>query len=804
VSQDRELEYDDALIRRLARLVVWTRCVLFWERLWPRLWHSLILWGLFSTAVLFDLFRLLPGLLHMVVLTVFALSAAVLLYLALRDLRWPGRREALFRLERENGLSGYPLTALLDRPAADKLSTQAEQIWLVHQDRMIQAMKQIKRPWPRSDLYKKDPYSLRAVLILLLVIGAIEARFDYAERLNHALIPRPAQALQTDWVMQLWITPPAHTGQGNGYARLQASDSGGGDEPLTFIQHSKLLLRLEDYRADRSVALLSGAFEQPFQDLGQGIYSLETTFDQGASLTVTSGEDVLFSRTVQLIADQAPQIELTGRTQVGQRGHFRIAYKAQDDFGLSELRLNIDKKQSNPALAVVISKKRHGRTAQGVFSDNLAAHPWAGEKVVMRPLVTDNFGQTAYGRAREVTLPERRFNHSLARRLVAIRKSLYRETPEDRIYSRLELERILAQPDRFDGDLHVYLALKVATQRLYHYVHNDQEIDTVRDILWETAVHLDEGTAGTARNILEEMTRRMQDLLSDSADRNAMENLFEQMRQSLDQYLQKMMQAGGQMQDLEEAVAQTDAEFLGRDQLMEMLERARELMRQGETDAAKAMIEQFQSVLSRLAMQPQPDPAQAAVAKQIMQALRKLEQEQQNLLDRTFKRTRTQEEPSLSSTQEAIREAEDQKGLSERLQAQLKRLHDMEIRASQDLKDALQNMRQAERSLQRGLDENAVQAETRALEHLRRGLQDAAQSLARKMGMQPLPPNLPGRDPLGRGKSGPIQTPDGQVLPTDRQMHRSREILQELYRRAGQKGRALQELEYIERLLDRF
>lgn len=804
MSQDTELEYDEALIRRLARLVVWTRCVLFWERLWPRLWHSLILWGLFSAAVLFDLFRFLPGLLHMVVLTVFALSAAVLLYLGLCGLRWPGRREALFRLERESGLNGYPLTALLDRPAADKLSPQAEQVWLVHQDRMIQAMKRVKRPWPRSELYKKDPYSLRAVLILLLVIGAIEARFDYLERLNHALIPRPAQALQTDWVMQLWVTPPAHTGQGNGYARIQADDTGAQEEPLSFIQHSKLLLRLEDYRANQPLSLFSGAFEQPFQDLGQGIYSLETTFDQGTSLTVKSAETVLFSRPVQLIADAPPEIELTGRTQVGERGHFRIGYKARDDFGLSELRLKIDKRESNPALDVVISKKRHGRLVEGVFSDNLASHPWAGEKVVMRPSVTDNFGQTAYGRAREVTLPQRRFNHPLALRLVAIRKNLYRETPEDRIYSRLELERILAEPTRFEGDLHVYLALRVAAQRLYHYVHNDQEINTVRDILWETAVHLDEGTAGTARNILEDMSRRMQDMLSDSSDRNAMENLFEQMRQSLDQYLQKMMQAGGQMQNLEEAVAETDAEFLGRDQLMEMLERARDLMRQGEMEAAKAMIEQFQSVLSRLAMQPQPDPEQAAAAKKIMDGLRKLEQDQQNLLDRTFKRTRTQEEPSLSSTQEAIREAEDQKGLSDRLQAELKHLQDMQIRASQDLKDALSNMQQAERSLQRGLDENAVQAQTRALEHLRRGLQEAAQSLARKMGMQPLPPNMPGRDPLGRGKSGPIQTPDGQALPTDRQMHRAREILQELYRRAGQKGRALQELEYIERLLDRF
>jgi hypothetical protein len=73
------------------------------------------------------------------------------------------------------------------------------------------------------------------------------------------------------------------------------------------------------------------------------------------------------------------------------------------------------------------------------------------------------------------------------------------------------------------------------------------------------------------------------------------------------------------------------------------------------------------------------------------------------------------------------------------------------------------------------------------------------------MGMQSLPRQLPGYDPLGRrSNKGPIADETGRTVPEEVEMKRSREILKELYRRAGQKGRTEQELKYIDRLLERF
>jgi hypothetical protein len=56
-------------------------------------------------------------------------------------------------------------------------------------------------------------------------------------------------------------------------------------------------------------------------------------------------------------------------------------------------------------------------------------------------------------------------------------------------------------------------------------------------------------------------------------------------------------------------------------------------------------------------------------------------------------------------------------------------------------------------------------------------------------------------DPLGRGQNGPgnmIKLPDANDLA------RARDILQELRRRAGQRSRPQQELDYLDRLLKEF
>ncbi|MEH6360911.1 MAG: DUF4175 family protein, partial [Amylibacter sp.] len=64
----------------------------------------------------------------------------------------------------------------------------------------------------------------------------------------------------------------------------------------------------------------------------------------------------------------------------------------------------------------------------------------------------------------------------------------------------------------------------------------------------------------------------------------------------------------------------------------------------------------------------------------------------------------------------------------------------------------------------------------------------------------------PDADPLGRStaRSRSSAGSNGKFLQLDEQLRRSKEILEEIRRRSGERNRPQLELDYLDRLLDRF
>jgi uncharacterized protein (TIGR02302 family) len=121
-------------------------------------------------------------------------------------------------------------------------------------------------------------------------------------------------------------------------------------------------------------------------------------------------------------------------------------------------------------------------------------------------------------------------------------------------------------------------------------------------------------------------------------------------------------------------------------------------------------------------------------------------------------------------------------------------------------------MGDAEGELGEGNADSAVESQGRALEALRRGAQNLAQSMQQQGMMGPGPNGQPGRlgpgraqqetDPLGRPLRGRDYGDDTTVkVPGEIDVQRARRILEELRRRFGENFRPQLELEYIERLL---
>ena len=159
----------------------------------------------------------------------------------------------------------------------------------------------------------------------------------------------------------------------------------------------------------------------------------------------------------------------------------------------------------------------------------------------------------------------------------------------------------------------------------------------------------------------------------------------------------------------------------------------------------------------------------------------------------------------MAARQEALR-----RGLGELM----RRLGEGQGQIPGALGRAERSMLEARRSLQQGRPGTAVGPQTNALEEMRVGAQAMIEQMMQQMGAQGERRDGRGRfgplnqDPLGRAFSG--EERDGGItggdvdIPDKAALERARELLGELYRRAGQATRPKLELDYIDRLLRRF
>jgi hypothetical protein len=250
---------------------------------------------------------------------------------------------------------------------------------------------------------------------------------------------------------------------------------------------------------------------------------------------------------------------------------------------------------------------------------------------------------------------------------------------------------------------------------------------------------------------------------------------------------------------------------LDRDQLQRMLDRAREMARGGARDAARQMLSQLQEMLENLRAMPyaQNDPG-AQQGQQLMRDLNDLAQQQQNLLDQTYRESQ-QLAPGQNSPS-AGRFAQDQGDLRDQLDKLNKQFGALMGQIPQQLGEAGQDMGEAEKQLRAGVPGNAIDPQTQALEAMRQGEQAMMEALGKRFGRGSGPRNGPDQDqfgqstdPLGRTLPGAGQIDTGDVkIPDKSDMQRAREILDELRRRAGESQRPRYELDYLDRLLKRF
>jgi uncharacterized protein (TIGR02302 family) len=823
---------------RLALRLRLAGAALAWERLWPALWPATGIVGIFLALALLDLLPRLPGLAHLGLLVLLGVLLVLALGAGLRRFRLPGRDAGRRRIEQASGLSHRPLTAIEDRLSVGVEDAATAALWQVHRQRMAAQARRLAVGWPAAGLVRRDPMALRALLVLVLLVAVIDAGRDWPQRLWRALTPSftlsgPAATVALD----IWLTPPEYTG-----LPPQFLPAGGADRPVAVPTGSSVLAQVHGGRGLPRLKVDDAA--TAFAQIDDSNYKGSATLTAGQRLAVEQDGRTLGTWPITIVPDLAPKIEFVKPPQRTQRGTLRFEYRATDDYGVESVKAIITRANdpSGDWLALDLALPgQHLKEAHDTTYHDLTAHPWAGLPVDIRLEAADALGQTGSSDTLRITLPERVFHHPVARAIIEQRKQLTLDPSQRDIVSET-LSDLSARPRLYNDDKVVFLALRMAQARLV-IDQSASSIPSVQQLLWETAVRIEDGRTSLVQRDLRDAMKALQDALARNAPDAEVEQLMRELQQAIDRYLQALAQNMQQQEGNQDQQPLDPSRMLNAQDLQNMLNRARELARTGSRDAARDMLSQLQEMLENLRM-ARPGEMRGGQG-QAMRQMQEMMQRQQQLLDKSFRQSRQAQQRGQNGQnsqggqnpqngqngqngqarmggQSEGDMAGEQESLRRQLGEMMRQLGEQTGDIPQSLGRAERAMRGAADALSQGQPGNAIAPQTEALDQLQQAARSMAEQMMGKNGDGSPDGREPGersgmnqtdRDPFGRlnaqdhadgGADDGGRMRMGEGPNSNYALEKARGILEELRRRAGERSRPEIERDYIDRLLKQF
>ncbi|WP_343503156.1 TIGR02302 family protein [Alloyangia pacifica] len=495
--------------------------------------------------------------------------------------------------------------------------------------------------------------------------------------------------------------------------------------------------------------------------------------------------------------------------------------------------------------------------------ENFSTHPWANLPVRISFEVADEAGQTGSAAPQVITLPGRRFFDPLAAALIEQRRALLWSRDNARDVGQI-LRAVSYKPDDIFRSAVPYLRLRTIQRRLDAFATDGmspEQQDEIAGALWDLALLLEEGDLSDALERLQRAQDRLNEAMKNGASDQEIAELMQELREATDDYLRQLSRQAQQNPDQNQQQMAQDQNTIEMSQndLQRMMDRIQELMEQGRMAEAQEALRQLQQMMENMQVtQGQPGQGQTP-GEQAMEGLGETLRNQQGLSDEAFRQLQDQFNPGQQGQQgqqgpqgqpgqpgqgqpgeqpgqgdgqaQGQGQGGDQQGdggtLEENLADRQQALRDELNRQRQNLpgagteageaaRDALRRaddaMDGAEDALRQDDFAEALDQQSQAMEALREGMRNLGEALAQQQqqgqGQQGMAQGGdPGqqRDPLGRnaGSNGQLGT-DETMLQGEDVYRRARELLDEIRRRTGEGERPQEELDYLERLLERF
>jgi uncharacterized protein (TIGR02302 family) len=655
------------LAQRFDRRVRLSWLALLGERVWEALLWPFLVVLTFLVVSLLELWSLLPPLAHRILLGGFGL-ALVVSFLPLLRISLPTRQEALRRLERNAGIKHRPASSYEDRlSAAPPKETAA--LWAAHRERLSRLIARLRPSWPAPRTDRKDPYAVRAALLLGVVVAALAAGGNAIDRLRAAFSPA---ATSTTAMLRLdaWVTPPVYTGIAPIVLADGSEKVGAGAESfraLSVPERSELIVRTHAPEGE-TVHLVTSrdggedTVVAPKKGGSEGLIEFNVALNKPQSAAVEIGGQTVSKWRFDLIEDVAPTISLMGNPATTPRAALRLTFRADDDNSVAsaEARFALvegeernfapvpteasPKLEVNPLLEPPVMPLQLPRANQkrvdGRATQDLTGHPWAGLKVRMTLIARDQAGQSGESQPYEFILPERAFTKPLARAVVEQRKKLVRDpSAPDGVAN--ALDALTLGGDKVIDDSVVYLALRNAHWRL-RGDRSPEAVASVVDQLWSTALRIEEGDLPEAERALNSAQDALLQALKEERSPEEIKNLVDELRSALSRYLQALASQQQENGEQSPLAPQDNDQLLSQQDLEKILNNIQQLAQSGSKDLAERMLSELKDLLERIETGSAAETEQQQRARRMMKDLTDLVSGQQKLLDDTFAAKRRQ------------------------------------------------------------------------------------------------------------------------------------------------------------------
>lgn len=760
------------------------------ERLWNNFWMLVASILIITSLCLFNIFQLMPQPINIISLALLYSAVIYIAYKSWKSCKLITYSDIKRKIELINNLEHRPLDVVKDR------SLNSSPIWKLHLDSAVSKIKTISKSYkPNFTAYKEDKYAIRHIVSIIFIISLIITPTNrWSENISNNLQPKFSLSSPKDIAknIDIWVQPPKYTNKPALFIKSKMKEAAK-DDIITIVEGSEIKARANGYSLAPKIKYLGETHILP--NSKENIVSLNAKGRD--NLKLSHLYRTIGKWYINVVKDAPPAAEVI-KAKVTPLYSTKLTYNISDDFGISQAEaiFKLPNKQKEEAYKFPINVQNTDNEQN--YSKDLTSHIWAGEEVELFIRATDTFNQKVESNIIKFKLPVRKFSNKYARKIADYRKTLIAsDNPKLRRKIATSLAEIAIRPELYKGRISTFMALSVAVKRIV--ASNDNE--GILDLLWDLALQLEDGGLKTSQQKLYQVLQKLQH----SINNKSLSNLEKQQLvaevqmaiidyiRSLSEELQERLQKGKTFPNIPQKIAERLENSIN---VEDILKRLQNMSATNSYEDMQQMAENLKNSIENFdinAFEKMQEQQAAAIAN--IAELEELLSQQQQLLAKTNLTKKAEDIKSLALAQRILRD---------KLSTIIKELSKSFSPLSDNFANAHKAMNNSEINLEKGFGISAAIHQEKAIKELQQGSNDISDKMAEALknsilsfSFMPQGNNYGEKfDPLGREVGI-----DKIKVPSESDIQETKEILQELRKRANDFRKKPAEIEYLERLI---